>query len=277
MQFKSANHPETEEGLQYHLRVKPGDLQGVVLLPGDPKRVDKIVSEWDEKTKKAEYRQFISYTGKYKGTPISVTSTGIGPAACEIVLPELHAIGIHDVIRVGSCGALQEEIEIGDVVISTAAVKLEDSSHHYVRPTFPAIANYEIIMALIQACEENNIPYHVGITASSSSFYGGQGRPLPTGYISHWSEKVYEEMKQSGVKNFEMEASLIFTLSHILGMRAGAIAAVYANRATNEFGVKGEENAIKAANEAVKILHDLDEDKNKAGNKKYWYPKIRKI
>ena len=84
-------------------------------------------------------------------------------------------------------------------------------------------------------------------------------------------------MKQSGVKNFEMEASLIFTLAELLGMRAGAVSAVYANRARNEFGVRGEENAIKAANEAVKILHDLDEDKRKAGNKKYWYPGLRKI
>ncbi len=272
MSFKSADRPETDEGMQYHLRVKPGDLIGPVLLPGDPKRAHRIAKSWDEATLKADYRQFVSYTGTYKGVPISVTSTGIGPAACEIVLPELHAVNVRDVIRVGSCGALQEDIAIGDLIITTGAVRLEDSSSHYVRSTFPAMANYELTLALIRACEENNLSYHVGITASSSSFYGGQGRPLPTGYLSHWSEKLYLEMKQSGVLNFEMEASLIFVLAHLLGMRATAISAVYANRATNEFGVKGEEKAILAANEAVRILHDIDEDKRKRGIT-YWFPK----
>ena len=272
--YKNADRPETEEGLQYHLKVKPGDLKGPVLLPGDPKRSEKIASHWDEWQKVAEYRQYVSYTGKYKGVDISVTSTGIGPSGTEIALAELAAVGVKDVIRVGSTGALKEEVNIGDVVISTAAVRLEDTSKHYVREGFPAYADYEVTLALIEAAETLDIPYHVGVTASASSFYAGQERPV-LHYQSPRTKGLVEELQAAGVMNFEMEASLIFVMSHLLGLRSGAVCVVYANRVTGEFEVKGEENAIKVANEAVKILTEMTEQK-KAKGKKHWFPSLNK-
>lgn len=268
-----ADKPVFEEGLQYHIECKPGDLMGPVMLPGDPERARRIAETWQEYKKVAAHRQYYSYTGKVYDVPVSVTSTGIGTPACEIAITELLNIGCNTFLRVGSCGALQPGIEIGDLIINTAAVKLEGSSIHYVPESFPAVANHEIVLALIEACEELGYTYHVGIAASSSSFYVGQGRPGYNDYKISKTDLIVPDLQKMGVVNMEMEASHIFTLGQIFGARTGAICAVYANRVTNEFGVKGEKEAILVANYAVKVLAEMDEKKKKAG-KKYWYGKL---
>ncbi len=264
---KNSENVETAEGLQYHLKVKPGDLAPSVLLPGDPQRVQRIADHWDEAKKVAEYRQYVSYTGKFKGVPISSTSSGIGPSACEIALAELKNVGVETVIRVGSCGALQEEIELGSVVISEGAVRLEDTSDHYVMKEYPAVSSRMVTSALIRAAEELNIPYHVGITATSSSFYCGQGRPGFRDYLPSHRQHLVEDLTKAGVVNFEMEASLLFVMGKLYQMEIGAVSAVYANRPRKQFGVKGEENAIKVANEAVRII--VEDYKRRSS--KYWY------
>ncbi|MDH5401417.1 MAG: nucleoside phosphorylase [Candidatus Heimdallarchaeota archaeon] len=265
---KDADNVATLEGLQYHLKVKPGDLADIVLFPGDLRRVERIAKQWDSNEKVAEYRQYISYKGKFKNHDISAVSSGIGPSACEIALAELKNIGTKYIIRVGSCGALQPDINIGDLVISEAAVRLEDTSHHYTMKEFPAYASRMLTSALIRACEENNLPYHVGITASSSSFYVGQGRKGWNNYLPSFRENLVKDLTMAGVKNFEMEASLMFVLGSLYGMETSAVCAVYANRATNEFAVKGEDIAIKAANEAARIVFDYIEEK---GSRRYWF------
>ncbi len=247
---------ETDEGLQYHLKVKPGDLNSTVLLPGDPKRAIRIAEQWDMYEQVADYRQYVSFSGKYRDAPISVTSTGIGPAACEIAMNELKNVGIENLIRVGSCGALQPEIELGDLVISEAAVRLEDTSDHYVMKSFPAVASRKVTNALVRACEENNLAYHVGITASSSSFYNGQGRPAWNDYLPSHRQNLVDDLTKAGVLNFEMEASLLFVLGSIFKMEVGAVCTVYASRPRNEFATLGEERAIQAANEATRILFE---------------------
>ena len=263
----SATTVSTDDGLQYHIKIKPGDLPNVVIMPGDPKRVAKIASNWDTKKKFAEYRQFVTYKGQFKGEEMAAISSGIGPSACEIVTTELNNVGVKNIIRVGSCGTLREEIEIGELIISEAAVRLEDTSNHYVMREYPAFASRMVTSSLIRACEENNLPYHVGITASSSSFYVGQGREYMNYLPSHNSNLV-KDLQKANVLNFEMEASLMFVLGSIFNLNVGAICAVYANRVTDEFAVKGEKIAIKAANEAVKIIYDELKEKK---NKKYWY------
>lgn len=251
-----ANKVETMEGEQYHLKLKPGDIPDMVLIPGDPKRVAKIASIWDEMVDVAEYRQYVTKKGIYKKTPIAAVSSGIGPAALEIAMAELKNIGVNNLIRVGSCGALQPEIELGDLIISEAAVRLEGTSKHYVMPEFPAIASRDMTQSLIRACEENNLPYHVGITASSSSFYVGQGRPGYNEYMPSHRAHLVEDLTKAGVLNFEMEASLMFILGSIYNMHTSAICAVYASRPRNEFAVTGEDKAILAANEAARILFE---------------------
>jgi uridine phosphorylase len=135
---------------------------------------------------------------------------------------------------------------------------------------YPASAHYEVVLALIEACEVLGFTYHLGVAASSSSFYLGQGRPGYKGYKISKTDKIVPDLQMMGVMNLEMEASHIFTLGQIYGARTGAICAVYANRVTYEFGTKGEKEAITAANYAVKVLAEMDEEKSNKGTK-HWY------
>ncbi|WP_297486930.1 uridine phosphorylase [Thermococcus sp.] len=272
--FISAERPQTEEGYQYHIACKPGDVSRYVLLPGDPGRVPKISSLWDEAREIAFHREYRTHTGKYKGVPISVTSTGIGGPSTAIAIEELAAIGADTFIRVGSTGAIQPGMEIGDLIIAKAAVRLEGTSKQYVRVEYPAVADLEVTLALIEAAETLGVPYHIGITASTDSFYLGQGRPGLNNYFPSFARNIIDDLRQANVTNFEMEAATLYTLASIYGLRAGCVCSVFANRVTNEFGTKGEREAAMVASEAVKILHEWDGEKEKAG-KKVWFPGLR--
>jgi uridine phosphorylase len=259
---------------QYHIACGKGDLAEYLLVPGDPERVPKIASLWDSAKEVSCHREFRSFTGEYKGVPISALSSGIGPACMAIVVNEASRIGVHTFIRVGSTGAIQEYINCGDVVISSAAVRLDYASNCYVMPEYPAFANYEVLLALIEAAENLGISnYHVGVTATTADFYAGQGRFTTKGYSPHM-EDLLSTLQKAHVLNFEMETATLYTLTSLYGLRAGAICAVYANRCKNEFKQgAGEENAIKIANEATKILYEWDKKKHK--KKKQWlFPSI---
>ncbi len=269
----SATRPVTEDREQYHLEVKEGDVAKSVLIPGDPQRVERISSLWDSTKEVAMHRQFVTHTGKYKGADISACSTGIGGPGTAIVIEELANVGADTFLRVGSCATLKEDIEIGDIIISTAAVRLDGTSKQYVRPEYPASASYEVVLAFVEAAETLGLTYHLGISASTDSFYLGQSRPGFGGYTQSMSETLIEDLTRANVANFEMEAATLFTLGNIFGFRTGAACAVYANRVRDEFEVKGELDVIKCGNEAVKILADMD--KEKAG-KKYWNASLRK-
>lgn len=266
MKVKKASVPETEEGLQYHIWVKPGDVGRYVLLPGDPGRVQRIASFWDKCWKVAEHREYVTFSGFYKEVFLSATSTGIGAPATAIAVEELARVGSDTFIRVGTTGALHKWINVGDLVISTGAVRLEGTSKEYVIPEYPAVASLEVTLALMFAAETLNVNYHVGLTASTDSFYVGQERPGFRNYIPPFKAGLTDFLRKINVLNFEMESSLIFVLSGIYGLRAGSVCAVVANRETEEFKIDaGVDDAIKVANEAVKILHDWDEAKRKSG------------
>lgn len=266
----SAERPETQEREQYHLEVKEGDVASNVILPGDPGRVEKISSLWDSHEQKGAHRQFVTHTGKYKGTEISACSTGIGGPGTAIAVEELANVGARDFLRVGSTATLQEEINIGDIIISTGAVRLEGTSDQYIRQEYPASPSYEMVLAAVTAAESLDISYHLGISASTDSFYLGQSRPGFQGYKQDYSEALIQELQRAKVLNFEMEAATLFTLGNLYGFRTGAICAVYANRVKDEFRVQGEENAIRCGNETIRILAEMDGEKSKA-NKNYWY------
>lgn len=265
----SAERPETSDRKQYHLEVKEGEVADTVIIPGDPQRIEKISSFWDESREVASHRQFVTYTGKYKGAAISACSTGIGGPGTAIVIEELANVGAKNFIRVGSTAALKEEIEIGDLIISTGGVRLEGTSKQYVMSEYPANPSYEIVLALVEAADSLGVNYHLGISASTDSFYLGQSRPGFNGYTQSHSEMLIQDLQKANVVNFEMEAATLFTLGNIYGFRTGAVCAVYANRVRNEFEVKGEQDVIKCGNEAVKILADMDEEKRAKG-KKHW-------
>lgn len=266
----------TVHGKFYHIMVGPGEVAEYVLLPGDPARSDLIAKTWDEAKLIARHREFTTYTGKYKGVPISVTSTGIGGPSTAIAVEELLRAGANTFIRVGTTGAIQPHISIGDLIITIAAVRLDGTSRQYVIPEYPAYAHFEVINALIEAAETLGFNYWLGVTASTDSFYLGQGRPGYEGYTQSWSINLYEDLRKAGVLNYEMESSTIFTLSSLYKARAGTVCAVIANRITNEFSPgKGIEKAIMVANEAVRILHEWDSKKKQKG-KRYFYPSIMK-
>ncbi|MFW9907987.1 MAG: uridine phosphorylase [Candidatus Thorarchaeota archaeon] len=269
----SAKRPETMDRKQYHLEVKRGDVAESVIIPGDPQRVERISSEWDERREVAVHRQFVTHTGKFKGAPISACSTGIGGPGTAIVIEELANVGANTFLRVGSTASLKEEIEIGDLIISTGGVRLDGTSKQYVRPEYPASPSYEVVLALIEAADSLGVKYHLGISASTDSFYLGQSRPGFDGYTQSFSVTLIEDMQKANVVNFEMEAATLFTLGNIYGFRTGAVCAVYANRVRDEFEVKGEREVIRCGNEAIKILSEMDQEKQKSG-KKYWFRKV---
>jgi uridine phosphorylase len=262
-------HQSASRRKQYHIACGKGDLAEYLLVPGDPDRVPKIVGFWDSAKEISCHREFRSFTGKYKSVPISVLSSGIGPACMAIVVNEASRVGVDTFIRVGSTGAIQKNIDCGDVIFSSAAVRLDCTSNCYVMPEYPAAASYEVLLALVEAAEGLGISnYHVGITATTADFYAGQNRPtvkacpLPM-------EDLFPALQRAGVLNFEMETATLYTLASLYGLRACSVCAVYANRCTNKFKPEaGEENAIKIANEATKILYEWDKKKRK--KKKHW-------
>ena len=216
---------------QYHIGLGPGELAEYILLPGDPDRTARIASRFDSIELEHRHREFASVTGRFRGQRVSVVSTGIGTDNVEIVVAEILAITERPTfIRVGSCGALQPEMDLGDLVITTGAVRLESTTSFFVHDGFPAVADYEAVAALVEAAERLGHRYHVGITATAPGFFGAQGRPIPQLPIRY--PDLAEEMARQRVMNFEMEASALLVLASLARCRAGVVCAVYANRTT---------------------------------------------
>ena len=254
----SADSPVSPAGRQYHVGVGPGEVAPRVLLVGDPARAERVARRFQKRRGEWRNREFVTITGLYKGLEITVTGTGIGPDNMEIALVELSQCrkGL-TFIRVGSCGALQEDIEIGDLVISTAAVRLENTSSFFVPDGFPAVADFDVTRALIDACRTAKTRHHVGITASAPGFYGAQSRNV-TGFAPRFKD-LPGDLGRLGVKNLEMEVSALFTLAAISRQRAGAVCAVYAQRPRNQFAdatqkAAAEARAIDAGLRAFEIL-----------------------
>lgn len=252
---KSAKNPN-ESGLQYHLRIKSGDIPTAVLTPGDPGRVEKIAQLWDTQKEVSNYRQYHTMKGKIGKTEIACTSSGIGSPGLAIMVEELARVGVEHIIRVGTCGSLQSDMKLGDLVISTGAVRLDGASKDYVRVEYPAVADYRVVAALVEAAEQLGVRHHVGITASTDTFYCGQGRPGFGEYIPSHAETIFPDMQKAGVKNFEMEAGCLFTLSTLFGLKAGCICVVIADRVKDQFGISDEMEMMpaKVANRAIQIL-----------------------
>ncbi|WP_121741186.1 nucleoside phosphorylase [Natronorubrum halophilum] len=261
----TGNSEDPNADVQYHLEVGPDDVAETVLLPGNPERLEKIVPHWDDHEIVAYHREYRTATGTTEGTPISVTSTGIGSPSAAIAVEELARVGCDTFIRVGSCGAIQPEMGVGDLVITTGGVRQEGTSDEYVREDYPATADGEVVSALVAAAERLGYDYHTGITMSADSFYAGQGRPGFEGFEAAGSDELVEDLKAANVKNIEMEASAIITLANLYGLRAGAVCSVYANRETGEFRTEGESRAAETATLATHLLAKMDTVKREAG------------
>jgi uridine phosphorylase len=204
-------------------------------------------------------------------------STGIGTDNVEIVIAEVLALVERPTfIRIGSCGALQPGMELGDLVISTGSVRLETTTNWFVHEGYPAVADYEAVLALVEAAEGLGHRHHLGITATAPGFYGAQGRPIPQLPIRY--PDLADEMARQGVLNFEMEASAVLVLAGLGGCRAGVVCAVYANRRTGAFvegdsKTRAEAAAIETGLESLRILAAIDRQKSKAGAA-HWRPSL---
>jgi uridine phosphorylase len=211
---------------QYHVRLSPGDVAPAVLLPGDPGRVEVVASLWDEARHVASNREYVTFTGTYRGVPISCTSTGIGSPSTAIALEELARAGATTFVRIGTCGSLQERVRVGDVAILDSAIRADGTSALYAPVELPAVAHHEVVDAALQAANELGVSHHVGTTFSTDLFYVPEAGSAFGGYEqSVWRER-YADVARTNALTVEMEAGVLMVLSRIWGLRAGAIALV---------------------------------------------------
>jgi uridine phosphorylase len=261
---RDANRPQRGNGRQYHIGLGKGDVARSVLLCGDEERASAIAARFDAVRKgfPRRHREYATWTGTWKGLDVTVMATGMGADNTEIAVVELLAcVDRPDLIRVGSCGALQKEIALGDLVVSTGAVRLESTTLGFVDEGYPAFAHHEVVLALISAATRLEARFHAGITATAAGFYGWQARKVP-GFPPRFPD-LPQRLAEVGVKNLEMEASALFTLASLRGLRAGAVCAAYANRPANAFlDDKGRKAAdargIAVALESLKVLAEMD-------------------
>ena len=262
---------------QYHIELGPGELAEYILLPGDPDRTARIASRFESIELERRHREFASLTGMFRGQRVSVVSTGIGTDNVEIVMAEILAITERPtLVRIGSCGALQPEMRLGDLVITTGAVRLESTTSYFVHDGYPAIADYEVVAALIEAAERLGHRYHVGVTATAPGFFGAQGRPIPQLPIRY--PDLAEDMARQRVMNFEMEASALLVLAALARCRAGVVCVAYANRTTGEFisgNIQDEAEAacVDTGLESLLVLAEMDRQKQEARTDR-WRPSL---
>ena len=250
-----AREPKDDTGRPYHIRLTREDVGRIALLPGDPGRVAKIAERLTSPKPLGSHREYTAWGGKVGGEKVAVVSTGIGGPAAAIAVEELARLGVRVMIRVGTCGAIQPSIKPGSLIIADAAVRMDGTSSQYVHGGYPAAATPEVAMALSDAAASLRKVSAVGITASTDSFYVGQGRRAFGGYISSANANVVEEMRAARVLCFEMESATLFTLGRLFGLKTGAVFAVVGNRISDEFKVEaGVDDAIDVAVEAVRRL-----------------------
>jgi uridine phosphorylase len=232
-------------GRQYHIGLERGELAEYLVLVGDPGRVAKVASRFDSIELERSNREITTATGSYGGMRVSAMSTGMGTDNVEIVLAEVMEItDAPTLVRVGSSGALQPEIELGDLIVSIGAVRLENTTDFYVHPGYPAIAHRDVVWALEEACRSLGVRHHVGLTATASGFYAPQGRAMRTLPVRY--PELAEELRRQRVANLEMESSALFVLAGLAELRAGTVCAAYAQRVDGSF----LEGAAKEAAEA---------------------------
>jgi uridine phosphorylase len=262
---------------QYHIGLGRGELAEFILLPGDPDRTARIAKRLDSIELEQRHREFASVTGSYRGQRISIVSTGIGTDNVEITVAEILAITDRPTfIRVGSCGALQPEMKLGDLVVTTGAVRLESTTSYFVHDGYPAVADYEAVLALLEASARLGHRTHVGLTATAPGFFGAQGRPIPQLPIRY--PDLAEDMARERVLNFEMEASALLVLASLARCRAGVVCAVYAQRSTGDFVTGAARDAAEAACvetglESLLILAAMDRQKQQASTDR-WRPSL---
>lgn len=218
----------SEDGRQYHIGLKAEDIGKYVILPGDPKRCEKIAAYFDNPKKVGDRREFVTYTGFLNGEKVSVTSTGIGGPSAAIALTELAKLGAHTFVRVGTCGGIDTDVKSGDIVIAQAAIRAEGTSKEYAPIEFPAVADFGVTSALKKSSERLGAKSHIGVVQCKDSFYG-QHEPesMP---VSYELTNKWEAWKRLGTLASEMESAALFVVASFLKVRVGSCFLVVANQ-----------------------------------------------
>ena len=246
---------------QFHIACAPGDVGRYCILPGDPGRCPSIAALFDGAVKVAENREFVTYTGTLLGEKVSVCSTGIGGPSASIAMEELHNCGADTFIRVGTCGGIALPVKSDDVVIATGAVRHEGASREYAPIEFPAVSDYEVQSALVQAAKNLGKPWHAGVVQCKDSFYGQHDpkrMPVSQELLYKW-----EAWKRLGVLASEMESAALFCCAAALGVRCGSCFHVIWNQEREAAGLDQEEShdlsaALEVGIEAVRLLIEAD-------------------
>lgn len=228
---------------QPHLLVEEGDVHDIALIPGDPGRVDRIADRCDESELVAENREYKVVNASYDGRELTICSTGIGCPSAAIAVEELSAVGVETFVRVGTTGALQHGMEVGDMVVATGAAKNEGTSRRYEAVEYPAVPDYDVLSGLVDAAEANGADVHVGPIASDDAFYAETDE-----YVDDW--------EAAGLLSVEMEAAAVFSIARRKGLRAGAICTVDGNlvEGTKKGETEDEELPEKAKNNVERAI-----------------------
>ncbi|MGN1267055.1 MAG: uridine phosphorylase [Dorea sp.] len=213
---------------QYHIQVAKGEVGRYVLLPGDPKRCEKIAAYFDEPKLIADSREYVTYTGYLDGEKVTVTSTGIGGPSASIAMEELVNVGADTFIRVGTSGGMQLNVKSGDIVIASGAIRMEGTSKEYAPIEYPAVADVEVTNALIQAAKSLKQDYHVGVVQCKDAFYGQHSpETKPVGYelMNKWDAWI-----RCGCLASEMESAALYIVGSCLRVRVASVLLVMANQ-----------------------------------------------
>ena len=241
----------------YHIGFDDSHGAKYAILPGDPGRVEKIAAFLDNPRFYHRNREYTAWLGEIAGQPVLVMSTGMGGPSTAIAVEELYMTGVRTFIRVGTCGGMQTEVMGGDVVIASAAIRMEGTTREYVPIEFPAAADIEVTGALIRAAKNLGLPYHAGVVQCKDSFYG-QHNPdrMPAGYEL---KQKWEAWIKAGCLASEMESATLFIVAQVLRARAGCVLSTVWNQERARQGLSNPEchdpeRAIRVAVEAVRLL-----------------------
>lgn len=253
---------ETSRQVQFHIQCAPGQVGKYCILPGDPGRCESIARYFDDPVHVQTNREYTTYTGTLLGEKVSVVSTGIGGPSAAIAMEELCNLGCHTFVRVGTCGGIKLEVQSDDVVVATGAVRMEGTSREYAPLEWPAVPDFAVTQALVQAAQNLGKPWHAGVVQCKDSFYG-QHSPtrMP---VSYELEQKWEAWKRLGVLASEMESAALFAVAAARGVRCGSVFHVIWNQEREKAGLDQKEShdtsaAIQVGVEALKLLIAQDQ------------------
>ena len=246
---------------QFHIACAQGDIGRYCIQPGDPGRVQAIAALFDDAKQIAYNREFNVWTGTLLGEKVTACSTGIGGPSASIAMEELHKCGADTFIRTGTCGGIDLNVQSGDVVVATGAIRYEHTSREYAPIEFPAVADFQVTNALVEATKKLGFPLHTGIVQCKDSFYG-QHDPAASPVYYELQQK-WESWKRLGVKASEMESAALFVVAAALGCRCGSCFHVVWNQEREAAGLdqkmsEDTSSSVKVSVEALKLLIEAD-------------------